>query len=258
MSEGVECKLCGRLFKQITNTHLGYVHAIDKSRYLKEFLGAKIVSDETMLKYVGNQHSKGNVSPRRGLTYEEYYGNEKASKTKVRMRKPKSVETCLRQSRARLAGLASGNISSWNKGLTKENSDGVMRISRAKRIMWRNPQFRESQIVAIMKASHVMPNKAEMKLSYILRSIAPKIFYYNGDFRLGISIGGKVPDFVNMDGKKQVIELFGDYWHQGQGIDKLARHYAGYHYGCLVIWEHEIYEGRERLRRKILEFIGGK
>ena len=103
-----------------------------------------------------------------------------------------------------------------------------------------------------------MPNKVEMKLSYILRSITPGIFYYNGDFRLGITIGGKVPDFVNMNGKKQVIELFGDYWHQGQDPRNLIEYYARYHYGCLVIWEHELSKDKGDLREKILEFVKDK
>jgi len=137
---------------------------------------------------------------------------------------------------------------------TKEQSAN---LSRARLKQWSNPLYRDAQVRAMVRAAHIMPNRAEMKLSYILRHTVPKTFYYNGDFRLGISVGGKIPDFVNMNSRKQVIELFGDYWHRGQNPENLIKYYAQYHYDCLVIWEHELAD-KKSVVGNILAFVENK
>lgn len=123
-------------------------------------------------------------------------------------------------------------------------------ISRILKRKWQEPEF----IKMMTLAQHIKPNKVEIKLSNFLENIIPRVFCYNGDFRLGISIGGKIPDFVNMNSRKQVIELFGDYWHKGENPEDKVNHYAKYHYDCLVIWEAEL-GNREKLKDKILSYI---
>ena len=51
-----------------------------------------------------------------------------------------------------------------------------------------------------------------------------------------------------MNGKKQVIELLGNYWHGEKRTGRtkeqeetfLKNHYAKYGYNCLCIWELEV------------------
>jgi G:T-mismatch repair DNA endonuclease (very short patch repair protein) len=125
---------------------------------------------------------------------------------------------------------------------------------------WQNRDYALSVIKAISKE----PNKKEMKLSYILRHVAPHEFGYNGDARLGVVLLGKTPDFVNINGKNQVIELFGDYWHgevmTGRNNEdeenRLIEHYKNLGYDCLIIWEKEL-KNKQRVKEKITEFVYG-
>lgn len=63
-----------------------------------------------------------------------------------------------------------------------------------------------------------------------------------------VIIGGKNPDFVNVNGRKAVVEVFGDYWHseritgkpaEQEVADRIA-HFAKYGFRCTVIWEREV------------------
>ncbi len=87
----------------------------------------------------------------------------------------------------------------------------------------------------------------------MLSNIAPDDWGYNGDGRLKITIARKVPDFVSTR-THSLIELFGEYWHQGEDsqvrIDLFARH----GYRCLVVWSNEL-RNRERLKMSLLSFI---
>ena len=68
-----------------------------------------------------------------------------------------------------------------------------------------------------------------------------------------VVIGGKVPDFANINGKKQLLELFGDYWHKGQNPQDRIDKFAKFGYQCLVIWEYELKDSKT-LVHKISEF----
>jgi len=175
----------------------------------------------------------------------------------------------------------SGKLTSWSKGLTKLTNTSLLKISQKslgnKNVLgykktpeqrasdsknqlrrWNDPEYREQQIKAIIKASHIKPNKCEKKLSYILRSFIPGEFKYNGDLRLGFVLGGKVPDFVNINNRKQLIELYGNYWHKGQDPEDRIKLFRQYGFDCLIIWENELCDNRDKLKDKIISFVRGK
>jgi G:T-mismatch repair DNA endonuclease (very short patch repair protein) len=77
---------------------------------------------------------------------------------------------------------------------------------------------------------------------------------YVGDGSL--IVGGRCPDFMNKNGKKKVIELFGDFWHKNDNPDERIAHFRHFGFDCLVVWEHEL-KNEEGLRQKILEFNNG-
>ena len=70
-----------------------------------------------------------------------------------------------------------------------------------------------------------------------------------------IFIAGFVPDFININGQKKIIELYGDYWHKDtQEKDKYRIDtFKKYGYDTLVIWEHEL-KDLEKTRNKIRSF----
>jgi galactokinase/mevalonate kinase-like predicted kinase/very-short-patch-repair endonuclease len=93
----------------------------------------------------------------------------------------------------------------------------------------------------------------ERKVSYILRSLCPRDFKFN---RKGIvlKIGNKVPDFVNVNGKKKLIEVFGNYWHTKDEEVARANLFRKYGWDTLFIWEDEFKE-IAKIKQKIKTYL---
>lgn len=124
---------------------------------------------------------------------------------------------------------------------------------------WQDPAYREKTIAALMKALHIKPNHIELALQDVLDRHFPNTWKYVGDGQL--IIGGKCPDFVNINGKKEVIELFGTYWHDLFDVARKKEHFAQYGFRVAIIWEDEL-KDEERLIRvlegKFAAIMGGR
>ena len=111
---------------------------------------------------------------------------------------------------------------------------------------WQDPEYVFKQ----MKARGVKPNKPEHKLIVLIEeNNLPYKYVGDGQFILG----GKCPDFLNVNGKKQVIELFGTYWHDILDIARRTEHFRQYGFDTLVIWEDEL-KDRQKVTAKIKRF----
>ena len=163
----------------------------------------------------------------------------------------------------------------WNKGVPRtelekekmslankgrkhsEETKLKMRASHLK--MWQNSEYRESQIAAIFNGCKCGPNHPEKCVRKILNKLFPDEYKFvgNGD----VWIDGKNPDFINVNGQKKIIEVFGDYWHSRKitGISKKEhrkqrqKHFAKYGYQTLVVWEKET-QNPKKLKSKIKDF----
>lgn len=97
-------------------------------------------------------------------------------------------------------------------------------------------------------------NKYEETLENLLNKIGLNEYKYVGDGKFTIERYN--PDFINCNGKKKIIEFFGDYWHNRKeriAIDKRKlRTYRKYGYDCLVIWGHNLSD--KNLTDHILRF----
>lgn len=104
-------------------------------------------------------------------------------------------------------------------------------------------------------------NKTERRVSYLLRSMCPKEFKYNGNYRLGITLGNYIPDFVNVNGKKKVIEVYSKYWKgMNEGVEKWKKSresvYGSLGWGVLFIEDIELKnKNKEILENKIVQFL---
>lgn len=107
---------------------------------------------------------------------------------------------------------------------------------------WRDPEY----VRKLMRALHTKPTKPEQRLMDIFSKNLPQ-FEYNGDFRLEVMVGGLIPDFVNINGKKEIIEFFsyhhspeviGDDWRRSE-LGKVMI-YNSLGWKCLVIWQSEL------------------
>jgi len=76
-----------------------------------------------------------------------------------------------------------------------------------------------------------------------------------------VILGGLNPDFINVNGEKQIIEVFGDYWHNLPDIEyhrteKGRREaYLKFGYTTMILWEHDLYlmESKD-IAQKVLQF----
>lgn len=104
------------------------------------------------------------------------------------------------------------------------------------------------------------PTRPEKLLYQILEQEFSGEWIYNGNFEKGVTLGGLVPDFINVNGRKQIIELFGDYWHDKKKnipwkSTEFGRRaiFSQLGYALLVIWEHEL-KSPEEVIEKIRRF----
>jgi G:T-mismatch repair DNA endonuclease (very short patch repair protein) len=82
------------------------------------------------------------------------------------------------------------------------------------------------------------PTKPERSLDRLLSINFPGQWKYVGDGQT--RFGGKCPDFINVNGKKQLIEIFGIHWHDIFDVSRRIDHFNQFGFATLVIWEDEL------------------
>jgi len=163
-------------------------------------------------------------------------------------------------------------LAGWNRGLTKETSESVAKVANDKersekirqkmlgrKITWadkisitKKKQMQDPEYVRrIFTACGTRPNKPEKKLTALLNRHFPKEWKYVGIGEL--VIGGKNPDFTNINGKKQLIELNGEYWHQNDDPEERIAWFKKYGYDTLIIWTKEL-KDEEAVIQKVRDF----
>jgi len=122
--------------------------------------------------------------------------------------------------------------------------------------LWQNPDF----VKMMIEASHRKPNELEKKFNKFLQRILLGEYQINVRAEV-LTLGGKIPDFINVNGQKKIIEMNGDWWHgekltgrtkeeeEQQRID----YFAQYGWETLIVWEHEL-EDMYKLEERVLEF----
>lgn len=133
------------------------------------------------------------------------------------------------------------------------------KISKTIKKLWQNPEYREKQLEAIFNGLELRPTNPEKQLDRLLQKILPGEYKYVGDG--SVLIGFKNPDFININGQKKVIELFGNFWHSKQmtGLKKKIHRrqrqnqFAEYGYQTCIIWEKELQNIRV-LKSKLIYF----
>ena len=99
------------------------------------------------------------------------------------------------------------------------------------------------------------PNKPESLLNFLLTIILPKEYKYVGNDKIVIDTFN--PDFINCNGQKKIIEMYGDYWHKRDEVverdKRRLKAYKEYGYETLIIWEKEL-KDPEMVIAKLMEF----
>jgi len=85
----------------------------------------------------------------------------------------------------------------------------------------------------------------------ILESLYPGEWKFVGDGQ--VIIDGKCPDFINVNGQKKIIELYGERWHRDDDPQDRINVFKPFGYDTLVIWVRELQNSR-KVRKMIIEF----
>lgn len=120
------------------------------------------------------------------------------------------------------------------------------------RELWADPEWKEMMLKKLRAAFQKKPNKSEQKLIDIFTRNGMS-YEYVGDGK--VILNGLIPDFLNVDGKKKIVELFGRHWHDREDAKwhqtELGRimAYNSVGFDCLVIWENELKEETKVLQK---------
>lgn len=212
-------------------------------------------------------------------TKREYFASEVSNKTRLKMSKAQSGENNywfgkkgkdnptygLKRSEETKKKLSVVTSNFFN---SKRGEDQKEKLSEMAKNQWKNPEYAKKHSEAMynywqtpefvakqMKSRGVRPNKLEKKFEKFLNNLYPNEWKYVGDGQLIIS--GKCPDFVNVNGKKQLIEIYGDYWHKGQNPEDRKKIFRKFGYDTLVLWEKEL-KKIDNVKAKLDEFVKSK
>ena len=129
----------------------------------------------------------------------------------------------------------------YNKTHKKEVIDIIIRTSKER---WANPEYKERTLIAQRNGADITPNNPEKIMIELIKKYNLS-FNYVGDGQVWFR--GKTqsfnPDFFSKN-TKQIIEVFGDYWHnlpksKKKDIERLET-YSKCGYKTLVIWASEL------------------
>ena len=137
----------------------------------------------------------------------------------------------------------------WCKGLTKEEHPSLMRISEKLKEDWGKPEQRQRRVKLWIKGNKKSPNNPEKAFMSLCEKYQLP-YKYVGDG--GVVLGGHIPDFINTNGEKKIVNINGIYWHlwkhqkenpsltkKDVEIKEMA-HYEPYGFKSIIIWEDEM------------------
>lgn len=104
---------------------------------------------------------------------------------------------------------------------------------------WANPERKAARIRAMLTASWRRPTCPEKKVIDTIDEFnLPYKYVGDGAFILG----GKNPDFMNINGEKKLVEVFGEYWHDRNSTEAEDRQkvFAQYGFHTLILWETDL------------------
>lgn len=119
---------------------------------------------------------------------------------------------------------------------------------------WQNKEFKNNQIKLVMRGLQLKPNIPEKTLLKLFKKLnLPYHYVGNGQ----VILNGFNPDFINYNGQKKIIELYGDYWHKLNSYKNRDKRrileYSKLGYKTLIVWEKEL-KDLNKLSYKLLNF----
>lgn len=146
----------------------------------------------------------------------------------------------------------------FGKKHSKESMKKMVRTRRERGSYNFSEELMRRMIINSRKSMHIRPTNPEKKFIELCKSHNLP-YNYVGDGKFWI--GNKNPDFIHKNSKKEVVEIFGDYWHsplrnprmrESTTYTATMKHYKRYGFNCLIIWEHELKEDLNRVLNKFI------
>lgn len=132
----------------------------------------------------------------------------------------------------------------WSRG-RQLSIETKAKIGETSKQHWQDPEYRVKVIRGMIRGNYQRPTKPEQRLIDIIQKYKLP-FEYTGDG--SFLIHGYSPDFVNCNGKKEIIEVFGDYWHSSEREQTTWKRtelgrimlFNSFGFRCIVLWEREL------------------
>jgi G:T-mismatch repair DNA endonuclease (very short patch repair protein) len=188
------------------------------------------------------------------LTNRKKYSDEACRKMSIsQMGHPVSEQT-----KRKISESAKGNKYRLGKKHSKETKIKISKSMKGKtwklseetKYKMKGPKSPE-HIAALCKATQIRPTRPETKLATILNRIFPGEYKYVGNGE--IIIGRKNPDFININGKKKIIEMFGNYWHKKEDSQIRINAFKPFGFETFIVWEKEL-KNFKSLEQRLEEF----
>jgi hypothetical protein len=176
-----------------------------------------------------------------------------SQKTREKMSKSQFGRKHSEETKQKIGRANSGSNNGMKSATTRK------KVSDYQKRLWQNPKYKRIHLKKLFEWFHHQMTRPEIALLKILFHLFPHEYKYVGNGKKWI--GGKNPDFININGQKKIIELFGNYWHSEKWTGKKKKehkkercaHFWNYGYNCLVVWEHEL-KDIKKLKNKLCEF----
>jgi hypothetical protein len=244
---------------------------MSSEEYLHQFPDAKFCDEESRAKYIEAKSSPESIVKQREVMKQvrkKYYSNSDNRKEwykKVCDGNKIAGKKWLGVKRPECSHVA------WNKGLTNETDEKTKQISlkrsnprseqgrqniklgsikRSKENkQWRENNLKANRLIGQSKKGIPRPIEVMRKIlnpkkpTSIERLFIELIAKYNLPYRYvgngDVWISNMNPDFINTNSKKEVVELYGNFWHKGQNPQDRIDKFKQYGFECKVIWEKE-------------------
>ena len=243
----IKCKYCGKIF---------YDPRHYKTRlFCSRSCAMKYRNDNKLIKH------RRKFTITKDYLY-DLYRNKKLSSIEIAKLFGVHKKTVLRKLKE--YNIPTYSLSESRKGKKYPKLSKVKQIQMKK--LWENVEFRKRMIKALLKGNLKKPTKPEQRLINVIKKFNLP-FKYVGDGK--VLIYGLCPDFIECNGRKIVIEVFGDYWHkEKKNINWYQTEwgrkaiYSQLGYKCIIFWESELvnrYNGKmlsdEEILNKIKSFL---
>lgn len=238
VSATVTCRECSKEFLTLPS-HIVRKHKMTIQEYKTKHVGADLVG--SIVRAVASEKSKS-------------WSRSAAMCTKISAARRGSIAT-----KEAKQNMRNAQLKYWQTVSPEKKLEHAAVASKNVKQYWSNLSAAEKSkhLCNMLSASTNRPNSEEKLLMAVLEEMLPSEYKYTGDGE--VWFGNRNPDFINCNGQKKVIELFGERWHAVTDVAAKTEHYAKYGQDCLVVWAKELkLKNRPALISKLQQFHGAK